>query len=469
MPPARARPSSYDRSDVVTSLDDVKPLELASIRDDVRERPPWSSRATASVVLATIALVVAVIAALVGDRVPLGPGRVLSAVLVGSWAVAAVFVAVHRPREALAEIMALAATVGALVLLGAALAGRDVATDTVRDFGAGLRGISIAFLPAVALHLVLGLPDGALCSRARRVWCAAGYAASAVVAGVSAERTTGGRALAGGHGRCARRGGRAGRVHRALSGGRGACTSAPGSSGRRGRSWSRPRSRSTAWVLHELVSWPEPLRAVVVSTTVLVPLSLALGASERIAVRIDRLLVHTITMAGLAGDGGGVVPADRARARPRTDRRREDAPRALDARSRRRGVALDPGARAPHRLRHASRVRRAARARRSAAHVRQPPHPCAPARRAAAPAGRVAEEDDVAERRRGVDPRGRGPARAHGVGARSWSVAPGDRLGGGDRRRPGGRVGDRVGAHLVARHHPRRRRGPAGRPDHEQR
>ena len=32
----------------------------------------------------------------------------------------------------------------------------------------------------------------------------------------------------------------------------------------------------------------------------LIPLSLALGASERLAVRIDRLLVHTITMAGLA-------------------------------------------------------------------------------------------------------------------------------------------------------------------------
>jgi len=45
----------------------------------------------------------------------------------------------------------------------------------------------------------------------------------------------------------------------------------------------------TAWVLHELVSWPEPIRAVALSTTVLIPLSLALGSSERIAVRIDRL------------------------------------------------------------------------------------------------------------------------------------------------------------------------------------
>ena len=108
-------PSSYDRSDVVTSLDDVKPLEL---REHPRRQYASAHRggtATASVVLATIALVVAVIAALVGDRVPLGPGRVLRLVLVGSWALAAVFVAVHRPREALAEIMALAATIGTLV------------------------------------------------------------------------------------------------------------------------------------------------------------------------------------------------------------------------------------------------------------------------------------------------------------------------------------------------------------------
>ena len=125
---------------MVTSLDDVQPLELASIRDDARERRPWTSRATVSVVLAVVALALTVIAALVGDRVPLGPGRVLSVILVGAWALAAVFVAVHRPREPLAEIMALAAIVGAALLLGAALAGRNVATDTVRDFGSGVRG-----------------------------------------------------------------------------------------------------------------------------------------------------------------------------------------------------------------------------------------------------------------------------------------------------------------------------------------
>ncbi|MGH7358375.1 MAG: GAF domain-containing sensor histidine kinase, partial [Acidimicrobiia bacterium] len=52
-------------------------------------------------------------------------------------------------------------------------------------------------------------------------------------------------------------------------------------------------------VLNQLVSWPEPLLAIAVAATGLLPLSLALSASDQVAVRIDRLLVHTITTAGL--------------------------------------------------------------------------------------------------------------------------------------------------------------------------
>ena len=284
---------------MVTSLDDVQPLELASIRDDASERRPWTSRATASVVLAVVALALAVIAALVGDRVPLGPGRVLSVILVGAWALAAVFVAVHRPREPLAEIMALAAIVGAALLLGAALAGRNVATDTVRDFGSGVRAVGVALLPAVGLHLVLGLPDGALRSRPRRLWTAAGYAASAVVAGFLVNdrplvalwpvlTVAAIDAVVGLIGYVAR------------------CRAAKSVQERARLQWPAwgvvvaAAISLTAWVLHELVTWPEPIRAVALSTSILVPLSLALGASESVAVRIDRLLVHTITMAGLA-------------------------------------------------------------------------------------------------------------------------------------------------------------------------
>ena len=167
---------------MATRLDDIQPLDLASIRDDAPERPPWTSRATGAIALAVVAVVFVVVAALVGDRVPLGPGRALSIVLVAAWALAAVFVAVHRPREPLAAIIALAAFIGAAALFGAALAGRDVATATVRDFGSGMRGAAIALFPAVALHLVLGVPDGSLVSRARRLWVVAGYAASVVLA-----------------------------------------------------------------------------------------------------------------------------------------------------------------------------------------------------------------------------------------------------------------------------------------------
>jgi signal transduction histidine kinase len=283
---------------VVTRLDDIQPLDLASIRDDVRERPPWTSRASASVALAIVAIVVVVVAALVGDRVPLGPGRALAIVLVAAWAVGAVFVAAHRPREPLAAIVALAAFVGAVALFGAALAGRDVATATVRDFGSGLRGAAIALFPAVGLHLVLGVPDGALVTRARRVWVLAGYVASAVLAVTFVHDrpdialaplvvVAAVDAVAGLVGYVARyRGARSVQERARLQWPAwGVVVAGVISLG--------------AWVLHELLSWPDDLRTVVLATTVLIPLSLALGASARLAVRIDRLLVHTITMAGL--------------------------------------------------------------------------------------------------------------------------------------------------------------------------
>jgi len=283
---------------VATRLDEIQPLDLASIREDAPERPPWSSRATGSVALAVGAIVFVVVSALVGDRVPLGPGRPLALVLVTAWAVAAVFVAVHRPREPLAMIMAFAAFVGAAALLGAALAGRDVATATVRDFGSGLRGVSLALFPAVALHLVVGVPDGALVTRARRLWVVAGYAASAVLAVVLVSDrpdvsvtpivvVAAVDAMVGLVGYVARY-----RAARSVQ--------------ERARlqwpAWGvvvAAAISAVAWMLHELLSWPEDLRTVVLATTVLVPLSLALGSSERLAVRIDRLLVHTITMAGL--------------------------------------------------------------------------------------------------------------------------------------------------------------------------
>ncbi|MCU1459098.1 MAG: hypothetical protein JWL73_3190, partial [Actinomycetia bacterium] len=248
---------------------------------------------------ALVALAVAVLAAVLADRVELGPGRVLSVVLVGSWALAAVFVSVHRPRENLAAINALGALLGSLVLLGAALAGRNSSSAGLHDLGGVLRAISVALLPGVALHLVLGLPDGELRTRTRKSWTIAGYVACLAGAGYLVSRQPAlpmwpvvvlsvaavPVGLVGFVGRC--RAARTVQERARLQWPAWAAVVAAGISG-------------SAWVLHELVSWPEPIRAVALATTVLIPLSLVLGAWERTVVRVDRLLVHTITLAGLA-------------------------------------------------------------------------------------------------------------------------------------------------------------------------
>ena len=347
---------------MATRLEPVEPLELASIRDDVRAPRVWSASATVALCIAVLALAVAVSASALTGHDDLGPGRVLGPVVVGAWCLAAMFVALRRPREPLATVMATGALVGALALLGAALVSRGTATDGARDVGAGLRAFGVALLPALALHLTLGLPDGALATRGRRVAALLGYAGALIAGAVMvADRpdlpllpitvlalAAAPVGLIGYFARC-----RAARTAQ-----------------------ERARLLWPAWgivvaaavsiatlVLHELVDWPGSVREVAVASTVLVPLSLAFAASERIAIRIDRLLVHTITLAGLVVMVAGVLPAHRARARTRAHRRRADPARAVDARGRGGRAALGARARADHRGRDPARLRRTPRPR----------------------------------------------------------------------------------------------------------
>jgi signal transduction histidine kinase len=268
---------------VATRLDHLEPLELPSLRDEVHERRPWSARATAAVSGALAAVVLVVLALVLADESR--AGWVLGAVLVGTWSAAAIFVGLHRQSEPLGALMAGAALVAAVALFGAT-------QDDV------IRAIAVALLPAVALHLALSLPDGYLQTSPRRIATAVGYLVAgglaillvdqspdlsvSLIAVVSSVCAIVG--LVGYLARCRRAG-----AHR------------------------RARLQWVAWavvvaaavsmiafVLHVLVDWPEAVRGLAVSTTVLIPFSLALSASDRIAVRIDRLLVHTITLAGLA-------------------------------------------------------------------------------------------------------------------------------------------------------------------------
>jgi signal transduction histidine kinase len=284
---------------VAASVEHVEPLELPSLRDETHQRPSWSARARITLALAAAAALIVAFALLMSEAATLGPGRILGAALVGAWFASAVFVAVQRPRELLALLMVIGSVVGAIALFGAALSVRDTATVDANNWGAAMRAVAVAFLPAVAFHLAMALPDGALRSSARRITVGLGYAAAAGLGVYLLDRRPdvplapiamfvgvfGVVALIGYLTRCR------------------AAKSAH----------ERARLQWVAWgivvacaisivaaVLHALVSWPEPVRGIAVASTVLVPMSLALGASVPIAARIGRLLVHTIILAGLA-------------------------------------------------------------------------------------------------------------------------------------------------------------------------
>ena len=99
-----------------------------------------------------------------------------------------------------------------------------------------------------------------------------------------------------------------------------------------------------AVVLDALVGWPKELLAVAVAATVLIPLSLALGAHRSLAVRIDRLLVHTITFGGLAALVALVALAVVAALGRSLDGGGTQRARTVDRRRGHRRAALGPGA-----------------------------------------------------------------------------------------------------------------------------
>ena len=439
---------------MATSLEPIEPLQIAGIREHVRARrarPP--ARALLVAPVAVVVAAAAVWAAVVDSSAPVGPGRVLCSALVIVWCVAAVLVALQRPTEPLPFVMTLGAAAGALAVVGATLLGRDLSSSGARDLASLARAAGLAFLPACGLHLVLGMPDGRLVTTARRVLVALGYLASLAVAVVLyGDRPE--LPLA------------AFIVLAAVD----AVVALVGfiARGQRAPLSVRARFQWPAWgatvavaigaavaVLNALVDWPQPIGAIAVGATVLVPISLVLGASEGLGVRIDRLLVHTITLAGLAGLVGAsylLIVLGLGRSPDSGERTLLGLSMLAAAIA---ALLWVPAREAHRRVGDAARVRGAPCARRDAADVREPPDARPPARRAAAPAGRVSEEDDGARRRGGLDPQRR-PARARGLGARPRGGDHHARERGGDRRRACRRLGAGVGAGVAARARARR-------------
>jgi signal transduction histidine kinase len=178
----------------------------------------------------------------------------------------------------------------------AVVAGACTSTASSSDLD-GLHAVAVALLPAVALHLELALPDGVLRTRVRRISVGVAYAlASAVGVGLAAAGSRPSAAVV------------AVVVVAAL------LLGAPAANQRYVRSIGLARQRlqligcGVALVveavlviaaLRLLLGWPEDAAAVAAGATVVLPLAVAAGASTKLTRRVDRVLVHTVSLTGL--------------------------------------------------------------------------------------------------------------------------------------------------------------------------
>jgi signal transduction histidine kinase len=235
------------------------------------------------IAVAPVAVAIAIVAVVHRDDV--GAATWVQLGLVVAWAITGVLVGIRRRSERLGPIALTVAGVGAL-----AMAADSYDRDTLARAAIGL-------LLAAGFHLLASLPDGRLTSTGALVGVAAAYAIGAVV-GALAPHTDAGPAAwpfvvlgvafvaAGLH-----------RSHRRYV--------AAGSVDRRRMQWVGWALAVDAEIvlaviaLRLMADWPPHPEVVMLAATVLVPASLVAGTHVRMIARVDRLLTHTVTMAGL--------------------------------------------------------------------------------------------------------------------------------------------------------------------------
>jgi len=251
--------------------------------------------------MAVVAFLLAVAAAaLAGGTAQAGTAIVLGG-LITLWAGAGAVIMARRPEERQGELIAQATLVAAAALVGAAVLwadhdGRQL-PESLPAAAALVFPLALAVLPAAAMHLLLRLPDG-VCAVGRAV-LVAGYGAGAVtglvlwaqrpslpVWPIVAESIVAGAIGLVGSNR---------RYRRAVG-------------------VERQRMQWFGWAVavgvevtlvalavRLLTGWPDGWAAILVAATLPIPIALALGSSGRLIGRIDALLAHTVSVAGLSG------------------------------------------------------------------------------------------------------------------------------------------------------------------------
>jgi signal transduction histidine kinase len=222
--------------------------------------------------------------------------QVIGAVLVLLWTLAGLALGVRRRHDRLGPIVLAAAVVGGGICLAQAIAVRDD-LDEWHDAAAVAMRLLVCLLPAIALHVLVSLPDGRLRTTSRRRGVLASYVVALAVGGALCLDLDGVvawpvvllwiTALGIGIAACHQRYLRAGAEER-----------------RRIQwiGWGLTVTAEAVLVviaLRLLSDWPHSPGAAALAITGLIPLSVIAGTFPKLVARVDRLLTHTVALAGL--------------------------------------------------------------------------------------------------------------------------------------------------------------------------
>ncbi len=232
--------------------------------------------------------------------------EVVRVALVLAWAAVGLTVTIRRPAERLGPLVLVGTVVGGLAALaGAALQGHGGGvhlSDTVVAAAQLARPLTVSLLPVVAMHVLLGLPDGAC--RVARSAIFLGYLAGAALGLVLWTQRPGfplwpialEAAVAGPVGAI-------GANHRY----------------RLSQGIERQRMQWFGWAVavggevvvmaiavRLLSGWPSDGTVIAAAATLPLPLALVIGSCKSVISHIDRLLAATVSLLGLSGVVVGV-------------------------------------------------------------------------------------------------------------------------------------------------------------------
>ncbi|MDP9074881.1 MAG: histidine kinase [Actinomycetota bacterium] len=243
----------------------------------------------------------AVLGAILARDAPHRWGELLRAILVVAWASVGLTVTIRRPAERLGPLVLVGTVIGGLASLAGAMlqahgGGMHLSADAVAAAQLA-RPATVALLPVVAMHVLLGLPDGAC--RVARSAVGLGYLAGVAI-GVALWTQRPDLPLW------------PVAVEAVL-------TSAAGVVGanhryRRSKGIERQRMQWFGWAMavgcevalvavaiRLLSGWPADGSVIAAAATIPLPVALVIGSSKSVISHIDRLLAATVSLFGVSG------------------------------------------------------------------------------------------------------------------------------------------------------------------------